>query len=127
MVNSRSRSYAVIIVILIAAVPAVVGLVATLKPTGPTAEEFRQVRVGLSRSEVEHLLHGPSGDYRQYPKRSVVCRESWSIDFDCWLLDTEYLMVDFDKNGIVRDVFIDNTMYFGPPSMLQELREWIGL
>jgi hypothetical protein len=94
-------------------------------------EGYSQIRVGMTRPEVERILGGPPGNYGRY--------ESWKMSDDnftkpsssieeIWRDDSNYLEVYFDREGQViawhRPAYYTQ---FASPSWLDQLMIRLGL
>jgi hypothetical protein len=47
--------------------------------------------------------------------------------YECWLCDEGELLVEFDDNGMAKDVHIFRVIPFGRPTIAERIREWAGL
>ncbi len=105
-------------------------------PAGPTAATLNQIRPGMDRTEVEHLLGGPPGDHRHgntiYDAAAVVLPTWQAFDADeltlatkdQWEEDGLLVVVRFDEAGKVRSAF---GLLPSPPAWYRTLRRWLKL
>jgi hypothetical protein len=106
-------------------------------PPGIDRRGFDRIRAGMSRREVEAILGGPPGDYRdqiRYPRGGCCLpRESFPPETDVggyraeeWTADEREVTVYFGADGTVADKgFLDYSL--PPPSSWERLRQWLGL
>jgi hypothetical protein len=99
------------------------------RPDRITLENFRLLRVGMSRTEVEAVL-GPPGDYRTVPTASEppwrvdddrVDKEQYEEDF--WAGDGGVIWVLIGSRGVEGKNFIANRKI--PQSPLDNLIWWL--
>ena len=90
--------------------------------SGPrvTRERFEQVKKGMSREEVIHIVGVPPEP--ALPRCEFV--RGRFLDYNYWVGDAALLFVSFDDGGTAVDVVVvENTS----PTFTERIRRWLGL
>jgi hypothetical protein len=87
---------------------------------------FEQVKIGMSREEVIRTVGGPPGDHSNGECVSL-CGLGTFRDkgYESWRGDDGELFVRFDDAGTATNVVIQDV--FGPPTLTERIRRWLGL
>src|SRR5437763_435590 len=90
----------------------------------PSRATFEQVRVGMTRAEVEATVGGPPG---YYALGSDMSRRSFGeFLYDRWVCDECQLLVLFEE-GRALEVHICEVLMVPRPSPWERFRGWAGL
>lgn len=107
-------------------------VVAALPRHNITPDAAKQIRVGMTRAEVEQILGGPPGHYYRWRKFTI------SLPFipsgDQWIADDFAVIVAYDAANRVEYVQTSDQLYRGPRgffldgnNMIPEfVRNWLG-
>jgi hypothetical protein len=98
--------------------------------SGPrvTRARFEQVKKGMSREEVIHIVGGPPGDYSDGRAIPLFVLRFYHVkDYEQWLCDDGHLLVLFDDTGTATDVLLFHVSEARPPTLTEKIRSWLGL
>jgi hypothetical protein len=112
-----------------AAVVVIVGLAVTVVATWPRGPRpcratFEQVLEGMTFAEVCATVGGPPGDYA---RGDVICSSMVYEKGSAWWTDDAELCVHFDAQGRADLVSVGGVISFRKPSVIERLRDWLGL
>ncbi|QEL16029.1 outer membrane protein assembly factor BamE [Limnoglobus roseus] len=104
-----------------------VGIAYSVRPARSMRARFEQVKEGMTREQVIGLV-GPPGDYSAgdgwpCPRSSIV----YDLDFESWLGNDAELLIEFDDNGVAKDVRVWDVMELPRQTLLERLRNSLGL
>lgn len=108
-------------------------VIALTPPKRLLVENFPQVRVGMTQSEVETLLGGRAGNYGRYPDGVFATSDEAFVSTagpirKDWCDDSHWFQIYFDTQGRVVAKYQQSSYQQlpGPPvSHWQRLRRWI--
>lgn len=110
----------------LAAALVALALRAALAPPRLEGSRFTQVRVGMTREQVEAVLGVPPGDYTSDPSPDPA-DNPWAYSrLTVWACDDGVLYVGFDDNDVVVDAIAFPLTRPPKPSLPGRLRTWLG-
>jgi hypothetical protein len=86
---------------------------------------FERVKVGMTCEQVWSTVGCAPGHYAEGVL--VAPRSIWDWGEETWVCSECELAVWYDSEGRVSQLHVWNVMHFSQPTLLQRIREWLGL